>query len=246
MGCPLRERMISKRRFVRPARMHDAGDSECFARVAFHPTIDAKGACLPTNVRCRITRSSALIAGFRKTQGRGAAPASGRRSAPTLPIAASHLWDDTFVRYQRAAYRHRRRQVLEALGFNVVSGNGRKFCGRSRFQPGQPGRGCSAMGHIILISFALEPRRRHDPVLEPSCFSMFVEDYRELKLPDMCDRFALFSLRTIRGHLLEREGCAPIQQQPAQFAIHAHCTRSRWSKQDSWPTRRAFAGTKRD
>src|SRR5678815_2208899 len=61
--------------------------------------------------------------------------------------------------------------------------------------------------------------------LEPSCYSMFVEDYRELNLPDT-------ELVAKRCHLFEHFVAEMLEREPEalQFnnraetvAIHAHC-----------------------
>jgi Fe-S oxidoreductase len=61
--------------------------------------------------------------------------------------------------------------------------------------------------------------------LEPSCYSMFVEDYRELNLPDtetIAQRCHL--LEQFVDELLEREPDAlHFNHSPAHVAIHAHC-----------------------
>jgi Fe-S oxidoreductase len=61
--------------------------------------------------------------------------------------------------------------------------------------------------------------------LEPSCYSMFVEDYRELKLRDtqsVAKRCFLFE--KFVDDLLEREPNALcFNSQSGQIAIHAHC-----------------------
>jgi Fe-S oxidoreductase len=61
--------------------------------------------------------------------------------------------------------------------------------------------------------------------LEPSCYSMFVEDYRELNLPDtesVAKRCFLFE--KFIDDLLDREPDAlHFNDRPGQIAIHAHC-----------------------
>jgi Fe-S oxidoreductase len=61
--------------------------------------------------------------------------------------------------------------------------------------------------------------------LEPSCYSMFVEDYRELNLPDteaIARRCFLFE--QFVDDLLEREPDAlHFDNEPGEVAIHAHC-----------------------
>ena len=61
--------------------------------------------------------------------------------------------------------------------------------------------------------------------LEPSCFSMFVDDYRELKLPD-AERVAArcFLLEQFLDKLLRVEPDALVfKPRPTTVAIHVHC-----------------------
>src|SRR6185436_13607783 len=61
--------------------------------------------------------------------------------------------------------------------------------------------------------------------LEPSCHSMFVEDYRELSLPE-AERVAMrcFLLEEFLDELFRREPEAlQFQPRPTMVAIHVHC-----------------------
>jgi Fe-S oxidoreductase len=134
------------------------------------------------------------------------------------------LWDDTFVRYHEPHIGIAAVKVLEALGFSVSLVKRRKCCGRPVFSQGNL-EAAAAMGSHNLD---LLRRSRNDaPVLflEPSCYSMFVEDYRELKLPDteaIARRCFLFE--QFVDDLLEREPDAlHFNNNPGQVAIHAHC-----------------------
>ena len=134
------------------------------------------------------------------------------------------LWDDTFVRYHEPHIGIAAVKVLEALGFSVSLVAGRKCCGRPAFSQGNL-ESAAAMGQHNL---ELIRRSKADaPILflEPSCYSMFVEDYRELKLPDteaIARRCFLFE--QFVDDLLEREPRAlQFNNQPGQVAIHAHC-----------------------
>jgi FAD/FMN-containing dehydrogenase/Fe-S oxidoreductase len=134
------------------------------------------------------------------------------------------LWDDTFVRYHEPHIGVAAVKVLEALGFRISLVNGRKCCGRPAFSQGNL-EAAAAMGQ-----HNLDLLRRSNPdapilFLEPSCYSMFVEDYRELKLPDteaIARRCFLFE--QFVDDLLEREPDAlQFDNKPAEVAIHAHC-----------------------
>ncbi|MEY2562833.1 MAG: hypothetical protein QOH88_1026 [Verrucomicrobiota bacterium] len=134
------------------------------------------------------------------------------------------LWDDTFVRYHEPHIGIAAVKVLEALGFTVSLVKGRKCCGRPAFSQGNL-EAAAEMGRHNLDLLRTTNSDASILFLEPSCFSMFVEDYRELNLPDtgsIAKRCFLFE--QFVDDLLEREPDAlPFKNQPAQIAIHAHC-----------------------
>jgi FAD/FMN-containing dehydrogenase/Fe-S oxidoreductase len=134
------------------------------------------------------------------------------------------LWDDTFVRYHEPHIGIAAVKVLEALGFDVSLPEGRKCCGRPAFSQGNLETAHALGRHNLDL---LRRSKSETPILflEPSCYSMFVEDYRELKLPDTeaiarrCHLFEQFV-----DDLLEREPDAVrFNERPSQVAIHAHC-----------------------
>jgi Fe-S oxidoreductase len=134
------------------------------------------------------------------------------------------LWDDTFVRYHEPHIGIAAVKVLEALGFNVSLVKGRKCCGRPAFSQGNLEAAREMGRHNLDV---LRDSNTGTPILflEPSCYSMFVEDYRELKLADTesiarrCHLFEQFV-----EDLLEREPDAlRFNDQPCHVAIHAHC-----------------------
>jgi Fe-S oxidoreductase len=115
-------------------------------------------------------------------------------------------------------------KVLEALGFSVSLVNGRKCCGRPAFSQGNLEAAAAMGGHNLDL---LRRLKTNAPILflEPSCYSMFVEDYRELKLPDT-EAIAQhsFLFEQFVDDLLEREPDAlQFNNKPTQVAIHAHC-----------------------
>ena len=147
-------------------------------------------------------------------------------SAQSRPASRGEiiLWDDTFVRYHEPHIGIAAVKVLKALGFNVSLVNRRKCCGRPAFSQGNL-EAAAAMGRHNLD--LLRASNADTPILflEPSCYSMFVEDYRELKLPDTesiarrCHLFEQFV-----EELLEREPNAlRFNDRPGHVAIHAHC-----------------------
>jgi FAD/FMN-containing dehydrogenase/Fe-S oxidoreductase len=158
--------------------------------------------------------------------GRSSAPPPSHGSTNLRPTHRGDviLWDDTFVRYHEPHIGIAAVKVLEALGFNVSLPTGRKCCGRPAFSQGNLGTARELGRHNLDLLRASNPDA---PILflEPSCFSMFVEDYRELKLPDteaIAKRCHLFE--QFIDELLEREpGALRFNDRPVQVAIHAHC-----------------------
>src|SRR5436305_5586078 len=92
------------------------------------------------------------------------------------------LWDDTFVRYHEPHIGIAAVKVLEALGFDVSLAKKRRCCGRPAFSQGN----LDAAAEVGRHNLDLLRGSDGTPILflEPSCYSMFVEDYRELKLPN--------------------------------------------------------------
>ncbi|MDZ4861113.1 MAG: FAD-linked oxidase C-terminal domain-containing protein [Candidatus Hydrogenedentes bacterium] len=132
------------------------------------------------------------------------------------------LWDDTFVRYHEPAIGVSAVAVLEAAGFEVALASNRVCCGRPAFSVGCLDTARANGVHNIALL-----RDSDDPIvfLEPSCYSMFAEDYIELKVPgarDVAKRCKLFE--QFLYDLLEREPHA-LEFDPgfAWVAIHAHC-----------------------
>jgi len=134
------------------------------------------------------------------------------------------LWDDTFVRYHEPHIGIAAVKVLEALGYTVSLVKGRQCCGRPAFSQGNLEAAADLGRHNLDL---LRATNSDAPILflEPSCFSMFVDDYRELNLPDtgsIAKRCFLFE--QFVDDLLEREPDAlRFNNQSAQIAIHAHC-----------------------
>jgi Fe-S oxidoreductase len=134
------------------------------------------------------------------------------------------LWDDTFVRYHEPPIGIAAVKVLEALGFEVVLPVNRKCCGRPAFSQGNFDEAIEAGRHNLQL---LQQDAFHAPILflEPSCFSMFVEDYRELNLEDtepIANRCFLFE-QFIEDLLAHEPGALPFVAKPANVVIHPHC-----------------------
>jgi FAD/FMN-containing dehydrogenase/Fe-S oxidoreductase len=134
------------------------------------------------------------------------------------------LWDDTFVRYHEPHIGMAAVRVLEAAGFEVTLPNGRKCCGRPAFSQGHLGRARKLGQYNVGL---LSRDADHAPILflEPSCYSMFVQDYRELRLEgteSVARRCFLFE--EFIASLLEQEPDAlSFQPKPGRVIIHAHC-----------------------
>jgi FAD/FMN-containing dehydrogenase/Fe-S oxidoreductase len=134
------------------------------------------------------------------------------------------LWDDTFVRYHEPEIGRAAVKVLEAAGFEVVLPKLRKCCGRPAFSQGN----LDEAARLGRNNLALLNEGKSDlPVifLEPACYSMFAQDYRELKLPG-AERVAArcFLFEQFIDDLLEREPKALIfNEDTARMMIHPHC-----------------------
>jgi FAD/FMN-containing dehydrogenase/Fe-S oxidoreductase len=134
------------------------------------------------------------------------------------------LWDDTFVRYHDPHIGQAAVAVLEAAGFAVTLLAKRKCCGRPAFSVGNLDE-AEKLGEHNLALLAATAGTAPVIFLEPSCYSMFAEDYRELNLPGaeaIAARSFLFE--DFIGQLLEREPDAlKFRPETERIAIHVHC-----------------------
>jgi len=134
------------------------------------------------------------------------------------------LWDDTFVRYHDPHIGIAAVKVLEAAGYEVTLARERMCCGRPAFSVGNLAE-AERLGRHNLAMFAAADDETPIVFLEPSCYSMFVEDYRELNLPD-ADKVAArcFLLEQFLDELLRRDPAAlAFEARPGNVAIHVHC-----------------------
>src|SRR5437763_6635129 len=136
------------------------------------------------------------------------------------------LWDDTFVRYHEPHIGMAAVKVLEALGFEVALAKNRQCCGRPAFSVGNLDAAAKLAKHNIseLSTVNSQPSA---PILflEPSCWSMFVEDYRELKIEnaeDVAKRCFLFE-KFVDDVLAQEPDALQFDERPATVAIHPHC-----------------------
>jgi FAD/FMN-containing dehydrogenase/Fe-S oxidoreductase len=134
------------------------------------------------------------------------------------------LWDDTFVRYHEPYIGQAAVAVLEAAGFAVTLAQKRKCCGRPAFSVGNLDE-VEKLGTHNLALLAAQTETAPIIFLEPSCYSMFAEDYRELSLPGATDIAARsFLFEDFVGQLLEREPDAlKFKPHEERLVIHAHC-----------------------
>jgi FAD/FMN-containing dehydrogenase/Fe-S oxidoreductase len=148
-----------------------------------------------------------------------------RQTRPAHPARGRViLWDDTFVRYHEPHIGIAAVAVLQAAGFEVILPRERRCCGRPAFSQGNLDAAASLGRHNLQI---LADGAAGPPILflEPSCYSMFAEDYRELDLPGAKEIAArCFLFEQFIEDLLGREPEAlRFKDQPADVAIHAHC-----------------------
>ncbi len=147
-----------------------------------------------------------------------------RRSLPTIPgeRGTVYLWDDCFVRHNEPNIGQAAVKVLEAAGFTVSLLTQRACCGRPAFSTGRLDV-AKAFGEKNLSLLA----GSDSPVvfLEPSCYSMFAEDYRELGIEGaetIAKRCFLFE-HFIAALLKKEPDAIPFRDEPMKTAIHGHC-----------------------
>jgi Fe-S oxidoreductase/FAD/FMN-containing dehydrogenase len=145
------------------------------------------------------------------------------------------LWDDTFVRYHEPHIGIAAVKVLEALGFEVALVKNRHCCGRPAFSQGNLDSAAKLAKHnldvLSSLPYSLGRRSLGEGgntsilFLEPSCWSMFVDDYRELEIENaenIAGRCFLFE--KFVGDLLAREPEAVrFNERSANVVIHPHC-----------------------
>ena len=148
-----------------------------------------------------------------------------RRQHPTTASRGRVvLWDDTFVRYHEPHIGIAAVKVLEAAGFEVALPVGRKCCGRPAFSQGNLDEAMRLGQHNLAL---LNQDVNGAPILflEPSCYSMFVEDYRELKLEGtepVAERCFLFE-QFIEDLLVHEPNALRFKAKAGHVVIHAHC-----------------------
>jgi Fe-S oxidoreductase len=134
--------------------------------------------------------------------------------------------------------------VLEALGFEVALVKNRRCCGRPAFSQGNLDAATKLAKHNLSqllgrrslseggnspasAGLRLGKQLSAAPILflEPSCWSMFVEDYRELEVDDaenIAARCFLFE-KFVDDFLAQEPNALGFKQWPANVVIHPHC-----------------------
>jgi FAD/FMN-containing dehydrogenase/Fe-S oxidoreductase len=137
------------------------------------------------------------------------------------------LWDDTFVRYHEPHIGIAAVKVLETLGFDVSLVKNRQCCGRPAFSQGNLDAAAKLATHNISQLSSLNSQLSAAPILflEPSCWSMFIDDYRELNIEgaeDVAKRCFLFE-KFIDDLLAQEPEALQFDNRLAIVAIHPHC-----------------------
>lgn len=147
-----------------------------------------------------------------------------RPSRPAGRRGRIFLWDDTFARYHEPNIAKAAVAVLEAAGFSPALVTGRKCCGRPAFSQGCLDKAAALGRHNLELLTANSDK---EPILflEPSCYSMFAEDYLELNLPGAAAvKARSFLFEDFIDKLLTSEPNAiAFNTTPEKIAIHAHC-----------------------
>ncbi len=212
-GLSWRERLISKvdllgRLGCRLPRLANAALDSLFVRSLLSKTLGlAWQRPLPHYTRQRFDRWFAR-----------------RERSPQGPRGRVVLWDDTFVRYHEPHIGVAAVKVLEAAGFEVVLPAGRKCCGRPAFSQGNLAE-VQRLGKHNLALLGRDVDAAPILFLEPSCYSMFAEDYRELKLEGaerVAQRCFLFE-QFIEELLSHEPGALRFKTRAGNLVIHAHC-----------------------
>jgi Fe-S oxidoreductase len=184
----------------------------------FAKRLGSAGALPAVSRASRDTLNNAISrnSGVRKTAG----------EAPALPRRGKViLWDDTFIRYHEPHIGMAAVKVLEAFGFKVALVKNRRCCGRPAFSQGNLGAAARLAKHNIKALSSLQYSNTPVLFLEPSCWSMFVEDYRELKIDEAQNIAARsFLFEEFVDDLLAKEPEAlRFKQRTARVLIHPHC-----------------------
>jgi FAD/FMN-containing dehydrogenase/Fe-S oxidoreductase len=226
-GLPLRERIFSE--------VDVLGRIGCAMPALTNPMLDFKPlrALMEMAIGISAKRSLPHYARerfdkwFAKHRSGGLRPPDGAQRAPLQQRGQVILWDDTFVRYHEPHIGIAAVKVLETLGFGVSLVKNRQCCGRPAFSQGNLDAAAKLATHNISQLSSLNSQLSAAPILflEPSCWSMFVDDYRELNIEgaeDVAKRCFLFE-KFIDDLLAQEPEALQFDNRLATVAIHPHC-----------------------
>ncbi len=193
----------------------------------FAKRLGSAGAVPAVSRASRDTLGSASSRRFgAKTQVFGEAPKTAGE-APAVPRRGQViLWDDTFVRYHEPHIGIAAVKVLEALGFEVSLVKNRSCCGRPAFSQGNLDYAAQLSRYNVEILSSFHYSNTPILFLEPSCWSMFVEDYRELNIAnaeDVAERCFLFEKFVDDLLAREPEAIRFNESRNRSIVIHPHC-----------------------
>lgn len=147
---------------------------------------------------------------------------NGRNKGGTSKRGTVLLWDDCFVRHNEPQIGKAAVAVLEAAGYEVRLLEEHACCGRPAF----------SMGRLDLVKrFGKRNlellKQTEGPLLflEPSCYAMFREDYRELGLDgarEAAERAVLFE-HFIEFLLQKEPDALDLRALESGLAVHVHC-----------------------
>jgi Fe-S oxidoreductase len=132
------------------------------------------------------------------------------------------LWDDTWVRYHEPSVGQAAVAVLEAAGLEVSLVAGRVCCGPPAASRGMLDDLRRAAEHNLALL-----RGTSEPIvfLEPSCWSVFVDEYRQLGIEgadEVANRCLLFE--DVIEDCFEGGSLAAAMTGPVgEVAVHGHC-----------------------
>jgi len=134
------------------------------------------------------------------------------------------LFDDTWVRYNEPNIGQAAVKVLEAAGFEVMLPEGRKCCGRPAMSRGVIDL-AEKFGRHNVAHFNGQDGDEPIIFLEPSCYSMFIDDYRNLRIPgaDRVARRCVTFEEFIYNLLQDDPEALQFNGEALRVAIHGHC-----------------------
>jgi len=134
------------------------------------------------------------------------------------------LFDDTWVRYNEPNIGKAAVKVLEAAGFEVLLPEGRKCCGRPAMSRGVIDL-AEKLGRHNVAHFIGQGGDEPIIFLEPSCHSMFIDDYLNLRIggADVVARRCVSFEQFIYNLLIREPDALPFNGEALHVAIHGHC-----------------------